>query len=216
MNNYIILVSHIVVLFPLGICFWKYKKTRDYKALYVSFQLFYTACFSVVYHTYDCENISKNWDPNRNNLKTWRFLDFVSARTVLFTNIAYTMRFKTEMFYILSHGYMILFITLEFFSPNNINTFITVLLCILIVIIKIKTLYEYISNFWKHSVFTIGLLIGALYFFFEGYIEYNTFHSMWHLLIFGAAGSACLLKTRLDDIKPLRTVTIYREKSDSL
>ena len=214
-NNYQILFSHIIVLFPLGVCFWKYKKTKDYKALYVSFQLFYTACFSVVYHTYDCK-ISENWDPSRNNLKTWRFLDFVSSQTVLFTNIAYIMRFKTEMFYILSHGYMVLFIILEFFSPLYVNTFLTILLCILIAIIKIRTLYEYISNFWKHTVFTISLLIAAIYFFFESDIEYTTFHSMWHLLIFGASGSACLLKTRLDDIKPLRAVVIYREKSDSL
>ena len=213
--RYLILISHIVVLFPLSICIWKYKNKKDYKALYVAFQLMYTACFSVVYHTYDCKEITNHWDPQRRQLKTWRFLDWLCSKTLIFTNIAYIMRFKTEFFYLLSHSYMILFLILEFFSPTNVNTFINILLCVLIVIVKFKTFYKYILNFWKHTLFAISILIAAIYCLMNGNDDYITFHSMWHLLVFGASGTGCLLKDRLDKIIPIRQ-GIYREKSDSL
>ena len=39
------------------------------------------------------------FDPEQKNYHVWRFLDYLSSRSVLFTNIAYAGRFKTESFY---------------------------------------------------------------------------------------------------------------------
>ena len=219
-NSYFLLFSHSIVIFPMAVCFWKYKISRDYQALYLLFQLLYTACFSVVFHTYDYAHVSKKWDPEGDDLFMWRFLDYVSSRTAIFTNIAYAGRFRTEIFYLLSHLAMIIFMLLEFKAPSDVIIFINVILCVLIAIIKIKTLFLYFKFFWIHTVFSFLLLGSGLFCLFSDSMiyDYKIFHSLWHLLVFSASGSACIIRYRLDLIKPLEEEPqIYRRPpSDSL
>ena len=219
-NTYFLLFSHTMVIVPLGICFWKYKISKDYQALLLALQLLYTACFSVVFHTYDYSDVTDGFDPEQKNYHVWRFLDYLSSRSVLFTNIAYAGRFKTESFYFVTHLAMIIFMLLELKAPNDVITFITILMCILITILKIRTLGLYFYHFWKHTCFSFLLLGSALYCLFEASqkYDYQLFHSFWHILIFSSSASACILKHRLDVIRPMHSEpTVYtRPPSDSL
>jgi hypothetical protein len=218
-NTYFLLFSHTMVIVPIGICFWKYKTSRDYQALLLALQLLYTACFSVVFHTYDYNNVTQGFDPEQKNYDVWKFLDYLCSRSVLFTNIAYTGRFKTESFYFVTHLAMIIFMLLELKAPNDVTTFITILMCVLVTILKIKTLGLYFYYYWKHTFFSFFLFGSALYCLFEAsHYDYHLFHSFWHILIFSTSASACILKHRLDTIRPLEVEPIIynRPPSDSL
>ncbi len=219
-NTYFLLFSHTMVIVPLGICFWKYKISRDYQALLVALQLLYTACFSVVFHTYDYSDVTEGFDPKQKNYDVWMFLDYLSSRSVLFTNIAYAGRFKTESFYLVTHLGLVIFMLLELKAPTDVTTFITILMCVLVTILKIRTLGLYFYYFWKHTLMTFVLLGVSLYCLFEASqkYDYQLFHSFWHILIFSTSASACVLKHRLDTIRPLEVEPrVYnRPPSDSL
>jgi len=213
-NLYTLLVSHSTVLFPLAVCLKEFKYKRDYRALYLAFHLVLTVVFSISFHSYDYGKLTTSLDPDREKYSLWRYLDFVSSRNVLYTNICYISRFRTDVFYIFSFLASYIFMMLDFDINSNlhITTVTTIMLCSLTALLKIHTYIQYLYKFWIHFIFT-GVLFSAslICLFNAGKYDYNVIHTLWHLLIFTSSGYACLLKIRLDS-----TIVSNRSTSNSL
>lgn len=213
-NLYTLLVSHSTVLFPLAVCLREFKYNRDYRALYLAMHLFLTVVFSISFHSYDYGNLTNKLDPDKKQFNLWRYLDFVSSRNVLYTNICYISRFKTDIYYIFSFIASYIFMMLDFDINTNlhITTVTTIILCSITALLKIHTYIQYLYKFWIHFIFTIFLFCSALICLFNaGKYDYNVIHTLWHLLIFTTSGYACLLKIRLDS-----TIVSNRSTSNSL
>ena len=210
-SSYFLLFSHIAVIFPISVCFWEFKTQRDFKALYTAFHLLYTACFSFIYHTYDYEGFMKHWDSDAIKFNMWFFLDHWASRNTIFVTVLYLGRFNTEYFYIFSHIGSVIILIGELTAPFQIRTFIILILSLLVVVFKIRTLFNYLRYFYCHTLLSF-LTLGIGIFCLLRHSEYETWHSVWHLLIFSAAGTACLLKRRLDNVP----FSQGRETSDSI
>ena len=205
-NGYFLLFSHAMAIFPVSVCFWEFKTSpsvdKNFKALYTAIHILYTACFSFVYHTYDYADVGNQWDPQRDRFNYWFFLDHWASRNTILTTTLYLGRFQTEYFYTFAHIGNVIIVSSQLFAPMQVNTFITLILCLLVVMCKIRTLFRYFKYFWFHtsiSFITFGLALTCL---FTGE-DYYTWHSVWHLLVFAAAGIACLLKSRLENDLPI-------------
>ena len=163
-NLYTLIVSHTTVLFPLSVCLKEFKYKRDYRALYLAFHLLLTVIFSISFHSYDYGNITTSLDPDRKKFSLWRYLDFVSSRNVLYTNICYISRFRTDIFYIISFLACYIFMMLDFDINTNIHitNITTIMLCSLTVLLKIHTYIQYLYKFWVHFIFTVFLFFSTL------------------------------------------------------
>ena len=210
-SAYFLLFSHISVIFPISVCFWEFKTQRDFKALFTSVHLLYTACFSFGYHSYNYDGLKNQWDSDSTKYNMWFFLDHWASRNTIFVTVLYLGKFNTEYFYIFSHIGSIVILIGELTAPFQIRTFITLILSLLVVVFKVRTLFNYLKHFYFHTIFSITTLIVGIFCLLR-HSEYETWHSVWHLLIFTAAGSGCLLKRRLENVG----FSQGREPSDSI
>ncbi len=206
--DYFLLVSHSLVLFPLGVCFWQYKKHEDHKALYNACCLFYTAIFSIGMHTYDYPDLVEKWDNKSTKFSMWFFLDHWASHSTIITTVLYSCRYHSEWFYILSHLSHIIFLLCEFIVPRELIIFIVMSMGVIFSLIKIKILYLAVKHFCLSTILIFIFLGGAVYCLLNSDSDYNVIHSTWHILIFSAAGMACLTRGRMDVIVPIEIIYI--------
>ena len=205
--DYILLVSHTLVLFPIGVCFWQYKKETDYKALYTASGLLYTAFFSICMHTYDYPDLIQKWDEKSVKFSMWFLLDHWASDSIIITTVLYATRYHSDWFYILSHLSSVLFLLCEFTVPRELIIFIVIAVGVLSALVKIKTLYLAVKHFYFSTILMFVFLGTAVYCLLNADgSDYKIIHSMWHILILSSAGLACLTKSRLDTVCPIDVI----------
>ena len=157
-------------------------------------QFLYIIIFSCLYHTYDYDNIKIDTF----TYKIVRILDHWLSCSVIFTNLTYFLRMRTEIFYILSNIISTFYLVIVLI--NNSYTMETVWICsIFIVLYRYKRLLLYIKEQPYNLILLICSVITSVVFFFTALQQnYELYHSLWHSFIAITAFLASYLRYKAD------------------
>jgi hypothetical protein len=191
---YWLLITHSVFLLPMFMCYYSYYKNKTYQSLYMGMQFLYIIIFSCLYHTYDYDNIKIDTF----TYKIVRILDHWLSCSVIFTNLTYFLRMRTEIFYILSNIISTFYLVIVLI--NNSYTMETVWICsIFIVLYRYKRLLLYIKEQPYNLILLICSVITSVVFFFTALQQnYELYHSLWHSFIAITAFLASYLRYKAD------------------
>ena len=191
MELYLLLISHITILFPIYVIIKTFYDFRLFETLIVLFNIIFTGISSIIYHSYSYENINKNND----NYREWAILDYYFSRVVIITTVMYIMNIRQPYIYIYSQLISIFFLISVLFINQEITSYIGIITSLLITIIKYDFLKKLFFFQKKKFIITILFLILSTFFFYYAYNKnYEIFHSLWHFFINLSAGVACHVK----------------------
>lgn len=191
---YSTVITHLVSLFPLSVCFYSYKYYGDVDALFIFFNFLFSSVISTFYHTYDYDSI----ELAISNYETWTFLDHISAATVIIVTSLYTLRYRSQELYLLSYIFKSIVIFCYMLLSPIFNYWIYVIIG-LMMIARYKIIFEYFKKQFCLSCLTIITIISAIIFYNIALKkDYTTWHSLWHIFVFISSGLLCIGKHRMD------------------
>ena len=197
--TYLLLITHCSALFPIGVCLWSWKERKDSTSLFMLIQFIFIVCFSLYYHTYDIDEIIT---PSEHQ-KIWTFLDSYQSTALINMTLLYCLRVRPPIFYIISNVTNTLILIFVSFELNILIIYFKILISISALIVKWKTVYQYILRYYYTTFILIIFACLSLWFYIESFkanAETNTYHSLWHLTIFTTAGCGVVLRYKLDSL----------------
>ena len=191
---YWLLITHSIFLLPMFMCFYSYMRNKTYQSLYMGMQFVYIIIFSCLYHTYDYDDISIE----KFSYKIVQTLDHWLSCSLIFTNLTYFLRMRTEIFYILSNIISTFYLVIVLINSTYLIE--TVWICsISIILYRYKRLLLYIKEQWKCLLLLILSVISSIIFFFTALQQnYELYHSLWHSFIAITAFIASYLRYKAD------------------
>lgn len=198
--SYWVLITHATSLPAIFIFLWSYKRRGDYESLFIFIKFVFCVTFSLFYHTYDVSGIPTVAD----HQETWTLLDGYSSTSLIFSTTLYGLRVRPPYFYHVSYGVETTVLVLHLFENTwFLITWLLVLSCFIVFILKWRTVYRYILRFTCCSLMTVVFGIAASVFFTKAVHsdteQYIIYHSLWHCAIFGTAACGSLLRYKLDE-----------------
>lgn len=204
--TYFLLITHCTALLPISICLWSWKERKDSSSLFMLIQYIFIVCFSLFYHTYDIDDIITHQDHQTH----WTFLDAYQSTSLINITVLYCLRVRPPIFYIISNLINMLVLIFILFELNILIIYFQTLITISALVIKWKTVYQYLLRYYYISSIVIICACLSLWFYTESHkntSETNTYHSLWHCTIFTTAGCGAILRYKLDSmLYPIITV----------
>lgn len=219
--DYLLLLTHSVALFPLGVFIWNWKMRRDTPSIFMFIKFLYGVTFSLLYHSHHSlpkeQVFTSDYDYDN-----WALLDSYASSSLIFTTVLYGSRVREPQFYITSFGVenIVLIVYLwENLNQSLIITWYLSLCSFIILIIKWRTIWRYLLRFKCLSFLFFACGISAIVMYCiavrEWYNEvYIKYHSLWHCFIFLTAGFVALLRFKLDE--QLYPIINRRDQLDSI
>jgi len=197
--TYWLLITHCAALLPIGICLWSWKQRKDLSSLFMLIQYIVVLCFSLFYHTYDVDDITTLSEHQH----IWTFLDSYQSTSLINITLLYCLRVRSPLFYIISNLINIFILIFILFELDILIIYFQILIAIGAIILKWKTLCQYIVRFYYITFSVIIFSCLSLWFYIESHKntdETYIYHSLWHLTIFITAGCGVILRYKLDTI----------------
>ena len=197
--SYLLLITHSVALFPLGVFLWSWKNRKDYISILLFIKFVFCVTFSMMYHSYHVESL-ETIDKHQ---EIWTLLDGYTSTCLIFISTLYGLRVRPPQFYIIMSSFETFLLVVYLFENFwYITTWILILSCGIVGIIKWRTIYRYLIKFYFLSFFTIASIVLAVINFTialeSNKEDYIKFHSLWHCFIFMTAGCGALLRFKLN------------------
>ena len=213
--QYWLLVTHSAAIFPIMTYMWSWKRRKDTASIYMLIKFIFCVIFSLCYHTYHVNDVKLDIGYYDN----WWLLDGYASTSLIYTATLYGLRVREPQFYITSYTIETGFLMLYMFNNTwFIITWLLLVTCSIIFIIKWRTLMRYIVKFYFLIFFTlVSGIVAAIMFCTaietEDDLIYIKYHSLWHCFIFTTAGLSSILRYKLDEeLYPLNR----REQLDSI
>ncbi len=212
--SYWVLITHATSFPAIFIFLWSYKRRGDHESLFIFIKFVFCVTFSLFYHTYHVSGFSTVEDDHA----LWTLLDGYSSTGLIFSTTLYGLRVRPPYYYITSYvvDTIILFLYL-FENTWFLITWLLVLACLVVFILKWRTVYRYVLRFPCCSSMTVVFGIAASIFFTKAsqsdMDQYIVYHSLWHCFIFFTAACGSVLRFKLDEqLYPVHR----REQLDSI
>jgi hypothetical protein len=164
MRLYFILTSHIISLYPIFICIYTLKKRNNIEACYVAMQISFNVFFSIIYHTFDYDDINITSNIIDANFNTWLILDHWSSYASIIITSMYYLRIRPPKFYLLSCFTSTLLLIFKLSFGGSFAEGLVLFLLFSLLIINYKIIKKYLIMFTFLSI--ISLFSSLLAFFF--------------------------------------------------
>ena len=211
---YWLLVTHACALFPLVVNILDFLYNNSKEALYIAIKLIVTTIVSIVYHSYNYDNLTFDTENHKTN---WQHLDYIFANSMIIAFYLYFLKIKNHSLYIVSSISFYLILTLYNYVEMKIS-----ILCILISILSIslykgRIIIAYANKFPFYFFCFFFFSCGALASFINSEKNYKLYHSLWHISIFCTAGFGSYIKYKHDENELMDFIyTRTRTESESI
>lgn len=218
---YWLLTTHLFAIFPICVFLWSWKRRRDHVSIFMLIKFIYAVFYSLLYHQH--HSLRENRITTNNDYEKWALLDGYNCSALIFSTVIYVCRVREPYVYILSftiENIVLIFYLWYELVQNTLLTWYILLSCIVVAIVKWKTIWRYLLFYKCLCLMGVGSGISALIMYMIAYNSwssdeiYKIYHSLWHCFIFTTAGFGALLRFSLDE--KLYPIMNRRDQLDSI
>ena len=199
--SYWLLITHSAALFPIGTLLWSWKERRELESIFMMIQFIFCVFFSLMYHANQIQEITlgKKGD-------VWTLMDSFFSTSLIMTTILYSLHVKNDYLYIISSTTSTITLLINLLDVKDFVVYLIIIEALGAIVFKWRNLKRIMLNFKLLFTFMVCCIVTAIICYITAVSEYYNqiyidYHSSWHVFIFTSAGSGCLIRYKLDQLK---------------